>query len=84
MTVNEFLRRERDFFSSVAVHLHSVSAYAGSPRTNPKHSKHPWIKLGAARGSLVDRDIFWKIVQVGVCARFRGSWIDERLISHQC
>lgn len=52
-TVNEFLRRGRDFYSSAAAHLHSALVYAGSPRANPKPSKHPWTKLGAAWGSLV-------------------------------
>jgi hypothetical protein len=48
MMLIEFLRRERDSPLSAAIHLHSASVYAGSPRTSPKNFKHPWIKLGVA------------------------------------
>lgn len=68
VTTYEFLRHEHDHFSSAAVHLHNVSVYAGSPRTNLKHTKNSWIKLGAAWGGLVVRDTLSEIVQVGVCA----------------
>jgi hypothetical protein len=68
LTVYEFLRRECDPFSSAAVHLHNASVYAGSPRTNLKHPKNPWAKLGAAWGSLMVWKILSETVQVGVCA----------------
>lgn len=83
MILDEFLRCERDFSLSAAFHLHNASIHAGSPRTNPKHSKHLWIKLGVAWGSLVGRDVSWEIMRVGVRARRCGSWTGERLKSHE-
>lgn len=81
--LGKFLRRERDASLSAAAHLHSASTHAGSPRANPKPTKHPWVKLGTAWGSLLDKDGFWGIMQVGVRTRCLGSWTGERLISHE-